>query len=90
MRTVALHGRTVSYREAGEGPVLLLIHGMAGTSEGWDAVIGPLARHHTVIAPDFPGHGNSEPGGGDYEDFIASTEPADFDREEWRARFAHA
>jgi pimeloyl-ACP methyl ester carboxylesterase len=24
------------------------------------------------------------------EDFIASTEPADFDREEWRARFAHA
>jgi pimeloyl-ACP methyl ester carboxylesterase len=65
-RTVALHGRSVSYREAGEGPVLLLIHGMAGTSEGWDAVIGPLARRHTVIAPDFPGHGNSEPGGGDY------------------------
>jgi pimeloyl-ACP methyl ester carboxylesterase len=66
VRTVALHGRTVSYREAGDGPVLLLIHGMAGTSEGWDAVIGPLARHHTVIAPDFPGHGSSEPGGGDY------------------------
>ena len=65
-RTVALHGRTVSYREAGEGPALLLIHGMAGTSENWDAVIGPLSRRHTVIAPDFPGHGNSEPGGGDY------------------------
>ncbi len=65
-RTVALHGRSVSYREAGKGPALLLIHGMAGTSEGWDAVIGPLARSHTVIAPDFPGHGDSEPGGGDY------------------------
>ena len=65
-RRSSLHGRTVSYREAGEGPVLLLIHGMAGTSENWDAVIGPLARRHTVIAPDFPGHGESEPGGGDY------------------------
>jgi pimeloyl-ACP methyl ester carboxylesterase len=65
-RTIRLHGRSVSYRQAGEGPALLLIHGMAGTSEGWDAVIGPLARRHTVIAPDFPGHGESEPGGGDY------------------------
>src|SRR3954447_26728985 len=63
-KTIALHGRTVSYREAGDGPALLLVHGMAGTSEGWDAVIGPLARRHTVIAPDFPGHGDSEPGGG--------------------------
>jgi pimeloyl-ACP methyl ester carboxylesterase len=66
IRTVRLHGRSVSYREAGEGPALLLVHGMAGTSENWDAVIGPLARRHTVIAPDFPGHGESEPGGGDY------------------------
>jgi pimeloyl-ACP methyl ester carboxylesterase len=65
-KTVSLHGRSISYREAGAGPALLLIHGMAGTSEGWDAVIGPLARNHTVIAPDFPGHGESEPGGGDY------------------------
>lgn len=65
-KTIALHGRTVSYREAGEGPALLLLHGMAGTAAGWDAVIGPLARRHTVIAPDFPGHGDSEPGGGDY------------------------
>jgi pimeloyl-ACP methyl ester carboxylesterase len=65
-KTITLHGRSVSYREAGEGPALLLIHGMAGTSESWDAVIRPLARRHTVIAPDFPGHGESEPGGGDY------------------------
>jgi pimeloyl-ACP methyl ester carboxylesterase len=65
-KTIVLHGRSVTYLEAGEGPVLLLIHGMAGTSENWDAVIEPLARNHTVIAPDFPGHGESEPGGGDY------------------------
>ena len=29
--------------EAGSGPVLLLIHGMAGTAENWEAVIEPLA-----------------------------------------------
>jgi pimeloyl-ACP methyl ester carboxylesterase len=29
-------------------------------------VFEPLALRHTVIAPDFPGHGMSEPGGGDY------------------------
>ena len=39
---------------------------MAGTCVNWEAVIEPLAIHHTVIAPDFPGHGASAPGGGDY------------------------
>ncbi|HUA12538.1 MAG TPA: alpha/beta fold hydrolase [Solirubrobacteraceae bacterium] len=65
-KTVTLHGRGVTYAEAGSGPVLLLIHGMAGTYENWDAVIGPLARNNTVIAPDLPGHGASAPGAGDY------------------------
>jgi len=66
VKTAIVHGRSVSYLEAGEGPVLLLIHGIAGTCENWREVIEPLARHHTVIAPDFPGHGGSEPGCGDY------------------------
>jgi pimeloyl-ACP methyl ester carboxylesterase len=52
--------------EAGKGPVLLLVHGIAGSCENWREVIEPLARHHTVIAPDFPGHGASEAGAGDY------------------------
>ena len=66
IKTATLHGRSVSYAEAGSGPVLLLIHGMAGTFDNWDPVIEPLARAHTVIAPDLPGHGGSAPGGGDY------------------------
>jgi pimeloyl-ACP methyl ester carboxylesterase len=65
-KTATIHGRPVTYAEAGEGPVLLLIHGMGGTFENWREVIEPLARHHTVIAPDLPGHGSSAPGGGDY------------------------
>jgi pimeloyl-ACP methyl ester carboxylesterase len=65
-KTATVHGRTVSYAEAGSGDLLLLIHGMAGTSENWGSVIEPLALSRTVIAPDFPGHGASAPGGGDY------------------------
>ncbi|HTR89020.1 MAG TPA: alpha/beta fold hydrolase [Solirubrobacteraceae bacterium] len=65
-KTVTLHGRPVSYVQAGEGPVLLLIHGIAGTFENWRAVIEPLAREHTVLAPDLPGHGTSAAGAGDY------------------------
>jgi pimeloyl-ACP methyl ester carboxylesterase len=56
----------VSYVEVGAGPVLLLIHGMAGNRENWQAVIEPLALGHTVVAPDLPGHGESAPGAGDY------------------------
>jgi pimeloyl-ACP methyl ester carboxylesterase len=56
----------VNFIEAGSGPLLLLIHGMAGTCANWESVIEPLASDRTVIAPDFPGHGSSAPGGGDY------------------------
>ena len=61
-----LHGRELSFVEAGSGPLLLLIHGMAGSHESWSPVIEPLARAHTVIALDLPGHGASAPGSGDY------------------------
>src|SRR5271157_978528 len=65
-KTITLHGRSVTYAQAGGGPVLLLIHGMGGTFENWQEVIEPLAREHTVVAPGLPGHGASAPGAGDY------------------------
>jgi pimeloyl-ACP methyl ester carboxylesterase len=65
-KNVQVHGHAISYVEAGSGPLLVLIHGMAGSAENWNAVIEPFALRHTVIAPDFPGHGRSGPGGGDY------------------------
>jgi pimeloyl-ACP methyl ester carboxylesterase len=65
-RMVTLHGRPLSYVQAGSGPVLLLIHGIAGNLENWRAVIEPLARQHTVVVPDLPGHGASAAGTGDY------------------------
>ncbi len=61
-----LHGDHVAYRDEGTGPVLLLIHGMAGSSRTWDAVLPELAKKYRVIAPDLPGHGDSAKPRGDY------------------------
>jgi pimeloyl-ACP methyl ester carboxylesterase len=61
-----IRGRDVSYRAAGAGPAIVLIHGMASSSSTWNAVIPGLAEHSTVIAPDLPGHAGSTNPGGDY------------------------
>jgi pimeloyl-ACP methyl ester carboxylesterase len=63
---VSIHGHDVSYRSGGSGPVVVLIHGMAGSSVTWEAVMPELTRHYTVIAPDLPGHGDSDKPRGDY------------------------
>lgn len=65
-KMVRVHGHEVSYRIAGEGPAILLIHGMAGSSGTWLDVLPDLARHHTVVAPDLLGHGDSAKTVGDY------------------------
>jgi pimeloyl-ACP methyl ester carboxylesterase len=65
-QTIRLHGHSIAYVQKGSGPVLLLIHGMAGSLGTWRSVIDPLARDATVLAVDLPGHGASSPGGGDY------------------------
>ncbi|HEY2042112.1 MAG TPA: alpha/beta fold hydrolase [Jatrophihabitans sp.] len=56
----------ISYTSAGTGEPLLLVHGLGGTRRTWQHLIGPLATTHTVIAPDLPGHGESDPPAGDY------------------------
>jgi pimeloyl-ACP methyl ester carboxylesterase len=66
VQDVSIHGHNVSYRGGGSGPVVVLIHGMAGSSVTWEAVMPELTRHHTVIAPDLPGHGDSDKPRGDY------------------------
>jgi len=63
---VTLHGQRLSYRTAGNGPLLVLIHGIAGTSATWDSVIPWLAEKYTIIAPDLLGHGESSKPEGDY------------------------
>jgi pimeloyl-ACP methyl ester carboxylesterase len=66
LRTLSIHGHEVGYRTGGSGPVVVLIHGMAGCSETWERVLDPLAAHCTVVAPDLLGHGESAKPRGDY------------------------
>jgi pimeloyl-ACP methyl ester carboxylesterase len=66
LQHIDLHGERFAYRDQGSGEVLLLIHGMAGSSTTWRSVAPLLARTHRVIAPDLPGHGESGKPRGDY------------------------
>jgi len=61
-----LHGHRVIYRVAGEGPPVVLIHGMVNSSRHWESVALRLADSYTVIAPDLLGHGDSAAVRGDY------------------------
>jgi len=47
-------------------PALLLVHGLGASRRTWRKVIAALAVEHRVIAPDLPGHGDSEAPSGDY------------------------
>lgn len=66
LKAVTLHGDRVAYRDEGTGEVLLLVHGMGGSSTTWSGVIPLLAKKYRVIAPDLLGHGESDKPRGDY------------------------
>ncbi|OLR93408.1 hypothetical protein BJP25_18035 [Actinokineospora bangkokensis] len=65
---MVLHGQRYTYLAAGtRGPVVVLLHGLAGDSDTWRPVIPVLAQHARVIAPDMLGCGRSaKPRSGDY------------------------
>jgi pimeloyl-ACP methyl ester carboxylesterase len=66
LRELTLHGHRIAYRQAGNGPVVVLIHGITSDSRTWRRVMPYLARRFTVIAPDLTGHGGSDKPKGDY------------------------
>lgn len=56
-RFVELDGLRWHVQLQGQGPVVLLLHGTAGATTSWASVTRTLARSHTVLAVDLPGHG---------------------------------
>lgn len=66
LRVRDIHGYRRAYRVAGEGPAILLLHGIGDSSATWRQVMPELARTHRVIAPDLLGHGASAKPRGDY------------------------
>lgn len=61
-RTVKVDGLNIFYREAGpkDAPTLLLLHGFPTSSQMFRNLIPRLADRYHVIAPDYPGYGQSD------------------------------
>jgi pimeloyl-ACP methyl ester carboxylesterase len=69
-RTVTVEGLEIFYREAGprDAPVVLLLHGFPSSSHMFRNLIPMLADKYHVVAPDFPGYGESSaPSVNDFE-----------------------
>lgn len=49
------------YYVGGEGPALLLVHGLGGAAANWVAIAPQLAERFRVLVPDLPGHAGSSP-----------------------------
>jgi len=66
LQEATLHGHRVGFRIAGEGPLIVLLHGITSTSDVWLETMARLAERYTVVAPDLLGHGRSAKPRGDY------------------------
>jgi pimeloyl-ACP methyl ester carboxylesterase len=61
-RTVTIDGLSIFYRESGEptNPKIVLLHGWPSSSHQYRNLIPALADHFHIVAPDYPGFGNSD------------------------------
>jgi len=60
-KTISIWGLNVRYVEAGDGPVVVLLHGLADSHLSWYCNVDALAdARYRVIAPDLPGSGDSD------------------------------
>src|SRR5215510_1655098 len=60
--SIQVDGLNIAYREAGDSasPKLVLLHGWPSSSHQYRNLIPILAQRFHVIAPDYPGFGNSD------------------------------
>ena len=60
-RTISIDGLDIFYREAGsrDNPTILLLHGFPTSSHMFRNLIPALANRFHLVAPDYPGYGNS-------------------------------
>ncbi len=63
---VNVNGIEISYLRAGDGPPLVMLHGIGGNATQFQHQLDALADAWTVIAWDAPGYGNSSDPGGDW------------------------
>jgi pimeloyl-ACP methyl ester carboxylesterase len=58
-RFVVLDGVNIHYKDQGEGPAVLLVHGSAGDLGDWDGWVAVLSQHYRVVRLDLPSFGLS-------------------------------
>lgn len=68
----------LAVHQSGSGPALVMLHGVGLRSEAWSPLIECLRDEFSILAPDLPGHGDSQSldghnlSLGDYSDVIAA------------------
>jgi pimeloyl-ACP methyl ester carboxylesterase len=60
-RVANVHGVRTRYFVGGEGPPLVVVHGLGGAAVNFTLLAPLLARRHHVLIPDLPGHGKTKP-----------------------------
>jgi pimeloyl-ACP methyl ester carboxylesterase len=60
-RVAEVDGVRTRYFVGGEGPPLVVVHGLGGAAVNFTLLAPLLARRHRVLIPDLPGHGKTEP-----------------------------
>src|SRR6266511_6466472 len=58
-RFVDVKGVQMRYFVGGEGPPLLLVHGLGGAASNWTELAPLLLERYRLLVPDLPGHGGS-------------------------------
>jgi pimeloyl-ACP methyl ester carboxylesterase len=60
-------GADIFVRSSGSGPVVILLHGYAETSDSWAPLAAKLVKSYTVVVPDLRGIGRSSRPAGGYD-----------------------
>lgn len=58
-RSVEIKDVRLRYYVGGDGPPLILVHGLAGAASNWGEVAERLAGRFRLLVPDLPGHAGS-------------------------------
>src|SRR5260370_44004 len=54
MKQIELSAETIEYQDTGQGPTLVLLHGLMMDASPWDGLIADLAADHRCVAPTLP------------------------------------
>jgi haloacetate dehalogenase len=73
-RTIHANGIRQHYLEAGDGPVVVLLHGFSETSYAWRFQIPELAKKYRVIAPDLRRYGETDKPSSGYDKRTMATD----------------